>query len=275
MNKPSPVTVKPALFVEEKVELPLPAAQAWDLIHDFSRVENWHPVVAKTRITSGNNNAPGAVRHLTFLNGGTLEEKITAYDPAAMRLEYTITAGEFPVRNYTTVLSVEPISSERSLVRWTGSFDRADPSEHPAQGGDDVAAIEAAQSVYSTGLNALEALAEDIRGVEETISFYERGGTEGLPDVVAQAFHPSAIMKFVRDGTFIDVPIAEYFSDYIKAGVHQQRQLYVDSIDVRGTAASARLTIDYATHQFIDFFNLLKVDGKWLIVSKIFHRIAK
>ncbi len=275
MTNPALATGKPSLSVEEKVELPLPAAQVWGLIHDFSRVEDWHPVVAKTRITSGTNNAPGAVRHLTFLNGGTLEEKITAYSAGEMRLEYTITAGQFPVRNYSTVLSVEAISPERSLVRWAGTFDRADESEHPVEGRDDKAAIDAARGVYSTGLDALAILAEEIRGIEETIGFYERGGTEGQPEVVAKAFDPSATMKFVRDGALVDVPIAQYFADYIKLGVKQQRQLFIDTIHVRGSAASARLTIDYATHQYIDFFNLLKIDGRWLIVSKIFHRIPK
>ncbi|WPB58167.1 nuclear transport factor 2 family protein [Xylophilus sp. GOD-11R] len=49
----------------------------------------------------------------------------------------------------------------------------------------------------------------------------------------------------------------------------------IDYIDIRGTAASASLTIDYLTQQFIDFFNLLKIDGRWQIVSKIFYRIPK
>jgi hypothetical protein len=275
MTNPAHATSKPALSVEEKVELPLPASQAWGLIQDFSRVEDWHPVVAKTRITSGTNNTPGAVRHLTFLNGGTLEEKITAYSAVDMRLEYTITAGEFPVRNYSTVLCVEAISPERSLVRWTGTFDRADESEHPVEGRDDKAAIGAARGVYSTGVNALAILAKEIRGIEETIGFYERGGTEGKPELVAKAFDPSATMKFARDGALVDVPIAQYFAEYIKPGEQQQRQLFIDAIHVRESAASARLTIDYATHQYIDFFNLLKIDGRWLIVSKIFHKITK
>lgn len=44
------------------------------------------------------------------------------------------------------------------------------------------------------------------------------------------------------------------------------------SIDIVGTAASARVdTNDVCGFCFTDFFNLLKVQGKWTIVSKIYH----
>src|ERR1700750_2493942 len=114
-----------------------------------------------------------------------------------------------------------------------------------------------------------------MRGIEQVIGFYERGGTLGMPDEAAKAFHPSAYMKFIRDGMLVDVPIANFFRDYIKTGVRQDRELYIDTIDVKGTAASAKVTIDYSTHQFVDYFNLLKINGRWSIVSKIFHRIEK
>ncbi|WP_235424659.1 nuclear transport factor 2 family protein [Chelonobacter oris] len=43
-------------------------------------------------------------------------------------------------------------------------------------------------------------------------------------------------------------------------------------IDIGGTAASARVdTDDLNGFGFADYFNLLKIEGKWTIVSKIFH----
>ncbi|MNV96708.1 putative lumazine-binding protein [compost metagenome] len=43
-------------------------------------------------------------------------------------------------------------------------------------------------------------------------------------------------------------------------------------IDIVGTAASARVDTDNVSgFCFTDFFNLLKVEGKWTIVSKIYH----
>lgn len=43
-------------------------------------------------------------------------------------------------------------------------------------------------------------------------------------------------------------------------------------IDIVGTAASARVdTDDISGFRFTDFFNLLKVEGRWTVVSKIYH----
>jgi|KBSMisStandDraft_5_1062788.scaffolds.fasta_scaffold06012_9 protease I len=111
--------------------------------------------------------------------------------------------------------------------------------------------------------------------IRQTINFYAEGGTTGNPQLVAKAFHPSASVKFIKDNVFIDVPIAAFLSDYIKQGIFQQRTTEINSIEISGNAAQAKLTIDYSTHQFIDYFNLLKTDGRWLIVSKIFYRKDK
>jgi hypothetical protein len=111
--------------------------------------------------------------------------------------------------------------------------------------------------------------------IHQTIGYYTNGGTNGEPKTVARAFHPSAFMKFVKEGKLIDVPIDDYFTKFIQEGVIQNRTVTIDNIDITGNAASAKLTIDFPTHQFIDYFNLLKVDGVWLIVSKIFQRIDK
>jgi len=108
--------------------------------------------------------------------------------------------------------------------------------------------------------------------IEQTIADYAEGGTAGDPHRVALAFEPSASMQFIKEGTLQTVPIVRFFADFIKPGVMQRRIVRIETIDITDSAASAKVVIDYATHRFTDYFNLLKVDGKWLIVSKIFHR---
>ena len=111
--------------------------------------------------------------------------------------------------------------------------------------------------------------------VLRTIGYYITGGNNGEPETVARAFHPSAYMKFVKEGKLIDVPIQEYFAKYIQNGLIQQRTVTIDHVAITGDAGAVRLNIDYSTHRFIDYFSLLKVGGEWLIVSKIFQRIEK
>jgi hypothetical protein len=44
------------------------------------------------------------------------------------------------------------------------------------------------------------------------------------------------------------------------------------NIDIVGTVASVRLESDNWTgHRFTDFFNLLKLDGQWKVMNKVFH----
>lgn len=51
-----------------------------------------------------------------------------------------------------------------------------------------------------------------------------------------------------------------------------EAQSAIVEIDIVGTAASARIdTNDVSGFCFTDFFNLLKVDGKWTVISKIYH----
>ncbi len=46
----------------------------------------------------------------------------------------------------------------------------------------------------------------------------------------------------------------------------------ISSVDVVGTCANVRVDADNWTgHRFTDFFNLVKFDGQWKIVSKVFY----
>mgnify|MGYP001794708905 FL=1 len=111
--------------------------------------------------------------------------------------------------------------------------------------------------------------------VETTVSYYLDGGTNNNFETLKKAFHPEARMKFIRGGSYSDVNALDFFEKAIKPGPKQNRTYEVEHIHVSGNAASARLRIDYPSFYFIDYMNLLKIDGEWKIVNKIFHRESK
>lgn len=114
--------------------------------------------------------------------------------------------------------------------------------------------------------------------LEKTLLNYLEGGTDGDTTRLIAAFHPSASMKFVdnKTGEFRDVPIATYLDNARKsAGKKSDRKTKILSYDIDGTAAQAKVEIDFGTGMFHDYFNLLKINGEWKIVSKIFYRIDK
>jgi hypothetical protein len=94
---------------------------------------------------------------------------------------------------------------------------------------------------------------------------------------VEKAFHPSAFMKYidVQSGEFKDVPIAEYIARVKAATSPAKRKINIESMNVEGNAAQAKIKIENDTAILYDYMNLLKVNGEWKIVSKIFSRTNK
>ena len=82
--------------VVEKIEIDAPADKVWAIVGNFQDM-SWHPAVAKTEGTGGND--VGAKRTLTLKDGGKIEESVTKYDAAGKSLQYKIdnvdVGGEF------------------------------------------------------------------------------------------------------------------------------------------------------------------------------------
>ena len=99
----------------------------------------------------------------------------------------------------------------------------------------------------------------------------------GQADRVEKAFHPSATMKYIDAQTneFKDVPIAEYIAR-VKANTNRtERKIEIVSLNIEGTAAQAKIKIESGNLILWDYMNMLKINGEWKIVSKIFSRQNK
>ena len=100
----------------------------------------------------------------------------------------------------------------------------------------------------------------------------------GQGDRVEKAFHPSATMKYIdyQSKEFKDVPIAEYIAR-VKAntGPRTERTIEIVALNVEGSAAQAKIKIETPKVIMYDYMNLLKINGEWKIVSKIFSRHDK
>ncbi|RPD39644.1 nuclear transport factor 2 family protein [Chitinophaga barathri] len=115
----------------------------------------------------------------------------------------------------------------------------------------------------------------DEAGVKTTLENYMSGKAERMQ----LAFHPSAYMKYVerQTGVFKDVPIALFLervkANESKAQPHTQKRIV--SMHVKGDAAQAQIEIDGSELVMTDYMNLLKINGEWKIVSKIFTAEVK
>lgn len=119
---------------------------------------------------------------------------------------------------------------------------------------------------------SLQAQTVEHDAVKQTLNYYLEGGTNNDFEVLKKAFHEDASMKYIR-GEYKAVNAIEFFQGIMKPGPPQNRTTSIEYIDISGPAAHARLRIDYPKFSFIDYMNLLKIDGEWKIVSKIFNRV--
>jgi hypothetical protein len=99
----------------------------------------------------------------------------------------------------------------------------------------------------------------------------------GEADRVEKAFHPSASMKYIdiQTGEFKDVPIADYIARVRANTTKAERKIEVVSLNVEGNAANGKIKIETDKVIMYDYMNMLKVNGEWKIVSKIFSRQNK
>ncbi len=113
---------------------------------------------------------------------------------------------------------------------------------------------------------------EEYHAIVETLNYYLDGGTNNDFSTLKKAFHDNAIMSSIGDDGYQEVNALEFFGNAMKPGPKSNRETYIVHISQTGTTANARLELIYSDAIITDYMNLLKVDGQWKIVSKIFFK---
>jgi mxaD protein len=150
----------PRLTVSKTITIDAPAAKVWNAAKDFNGLNTWHPAVATDEIVEGKNNAVGAVRLLTLKGGGTIKEKLLAFDAAGRSFKYAILEGVLPVSDYTSTFAVKSAGENQSSVTWTGHFKRKNVGDNPADNENDKTARDTIGGVYQGGLDNLKKIVE-------------------------------------------------------------------------------------------------------------------
>jgi len=87
------------------------------------------------------------------------------------------------------------------------------------------------------------------------------------------AFHKDATIFGYFDGALFAGPIQGLFDFVDHGGPATGLQARIASTDIIGTVATVRVEEDNWTgHRFTTLFTLLKVDGEWKIMNKVFHQ---
>jgi hypothetical protein len=119
--------------------------------------------------------------------------------------------------------------------------------------------------------------AEDKKAVSVPIENYLKAQATGSGEFVRKAFHPEAKIMSFWNGKFNQMS-AEEFAAIFKgtpAPDEAKRKRSFEILDVAGSAAIAKVYLDYPTVKYTDYMTLLKVDGEWKIINKSFHAEMK
>jgi mxaD protein len=157
---PAASAAAPFLHVRKSIIIDATVGKVWAAARDFDALNTWHPAVAKDEIVAGKNDAVGAVRLLTLKDGGTIKERLLAFDAAGHSFRYAIVEGVLPVSHYTSTFRVRPAGPHQAEVTWSGQFQRKDTGGKPAEGADDKTALTAIGGVYEGGLDNLKKVVE-------------------------------------------------------------------------------------------------------------------
>jgi mxaD protein len=150
----------PRLTVSKTISIDAPASKVWHAAKDFNGLNTWHPAVATDEIVEGKNNTVGAVRLLTLKGGGTIKEKLLAFDAAGRSFKYAILEGVLPVSDYTSTFAVKSAGNNKSSVTWAGHFKRKNVGDNPADNENDKTARDTMGGVYQGGLDNLKKIVE-------------------------------------------------------------------------------------------------------------------
>jgi hypothetical protein len=137
----------------------------------------------------------------------------------------------------------------------------------------------AAAALLLAGSADLSARWADEAAIRRTVQYYFDGGKNRDSVTLRKAFHPDARMLFARDGKLVVVPIGEYIArvaeSKLKPGEVDSTRRRVTAVDVAGDAALATVELERPDALVTDYMSLLKVEGRWMIVNKIFARESR
>ena len=108
--------------------------------------------------------------------------------------------------------------------------------------------------------------------ISKTVQHYIDGGRSGRSEEMKLAFHPDATIFGYIGPDLISGPIQKLFDWNDQNGPATELQGRITSIDIVESVATVRLELEnWSGHRFTDLFTVLKVDGEWKIINKIFH----
>ena len=114
----------------------------------------------------------------------------------------------------------------------------------------------------------------DEAAVRAVLEHYIQGHATGDGAHMRLAFHPAARLFWSSADTLATRTSEEYIARMPGkpaadegSGIRKRR---IERVDVTGNAATGKIVLDYPDAYIVDYMSLLKTNGEWKIINKIF-----
>jgi Putative lumazine-binding len=129
--------------------------------------------------------------------------------------------------------------------------------------------------LFGTGIGspgALHAQAMPEAAVRAVVTKYLHGLKFNDVASFKAAFWPEAKLFWVkRDSTVGQLTQEEWYKGFVgSAGKEEAGELGIVSVNITDNAASVKVLETYPTDVYVDYLNLLRINGEWRIVNKIY-----
>jgi hypothetical protein len=107
-----------------------------------------------------------------------------------------------------------------------------------------------------------------------TANHYVEGLRIGSAQGVAQAFHKEAVMYGFTNGELLGGPIKNLFDFVEKNGAAPEISTRLDVLAITPTTAVVRVDMetDAIGADYNDYLTLIKIDGAWKVIAKVYHQ---
>ena len=118
--------------------------------------------------------------------------------------------------------------------------------------------------------------AAEFQAIAEVLGTYFDGLHHSDTRALARVFHPQAQYVCVTDGTLLYRDMATYFpvvdARPSPASRGEARRDEIVSVEFAGpVTARAVVRCAIGPRTFIDYLTLIKLEGRWQVISKVFH----
>ena len=114
----------------------------------------------------------------------------------------------------------------------------------------------------------------DEQAIGAVVHLYVDGMAFGNEAALRKAFHSNARIIGNYEGAVEWLSRDEFIAailDEAPAPPGTQPLMEIEMIDISGDAACVKVTDEFAGMRFTDYLSMVKVEGRWIIVNKVYH----